>query len=129
MEKEKKHSQMEGKHGLHPVVKMKLATMDDLVRMAFFSAVRNAGLNFLFFKDDKSKKWHIGFLTGVAGYFNLRGLPMYFYHILDEKPKKCKFIKYSSIDSEKWDFCESTLASTKWNYLPVIQLDGNPAFF
>lgn len=129
MEKETKHSQMEGKHGLHPVVKMELASMDDLVRMAFFSAVRNAGLNFLFFKDDKSKKWHIGFLTGVAGYFNLRGLPMYFYHTLDEPPKNCKFIKYSSIESEKWGFCESTAASTKWNYLPVIQLAGKPAFF
>jgi len=129
MEKETKHSHKEGKHGLHPVVKMKLASMDDLVRMAFFSAVRNAGLNFLYFEDDKSKKWYIGFLTGVAGYFNLRGLPMYFYHILNEKPKNCKFIKYSSIESEKWDFCESTLASTKWNYLPVIQLDGEPAFF
>ena len=129
MDKETKHSQMGGKHGLHPVVKMKLATMDDLVRMAFFSAVRNAGLNFLYFKDDISKKWHIGFLTGVAGYFNLRGLPMYFYHILDEKPKNCKFVKYSSIESEKWSFCESTPASTKWNYLPVIQLAGKPVFF
>jgi hypothetical protein len=129
MEKETKHSQMEEKHGLHPIVKMRLASMDDLVRMAFFSAARNAGLNFLIFKDDKSKKWHIGFLTGVAGYFNLRGLPMYFFHILDEKPKNCKFIQYSSIESEKWSFCESTTASTKWNYLPVIQLDGKPAFF
>ena len=129
MHTQTKHSQIQGKHGLHPVVKMKLPSMVDLVRMAFFSAVRNAGLNFLYFEDDISKKWHIGFLTGVAGYFNLRGLPMYFYHILDEKPKKCKFVKYSSIESEKWDFCESTPASTKWNYLPVIQLAGKPVFF
>jgi len=124
MDKEK-----EAKHDLHPVIKMKLASMDDLVRMAFFSAARNAGLNFLFFKDGESKKWHIGFLTGVAGYFNLRGLPMYFYYILDVKPKNCKFIKYNSMKMEKWDFCESTPASTEWSYLPVIELDGKPSFF
>lgn len=121
--------EIEAKHGLHPVVKMKLASMDDLVRMAFFSAVRNAGLNFLFFKDAESRKWHIGFLTGVAGYFNLRGLPMYFYHIMDEKPKNGKFIKYNSIEKEKWSFCENTPASTQWSYLPVIELAGKPQFF
>ena len=115
------------KEELPPAYKLKLATMNDLVRMAFFSAVRNSGLNFLFYKD--GNKWYIGFLTGVAGYFNLRGLPMYFYVELNEKPKNHKFIKYNSIEDEKWEFCDNTPASTKFSYLPVIELAEKPSFF
>ena len=70
------------------IIKMKLANMDNLVRMAFFSVARNSGLNFLLYEDKKAKKWHIGFLSGVAGYFDLRGLPMYFYVELKVKPEK-----------------------------------------
>ncbi len=108
-------------------IKMKLASMDDLVRMAFFSAARNHGLNFLLFED--KKKWFIGFLTGVAGYFDLRGLPMFFYVEMDEKADNCNFIRYESIESEKWSFCKTTPTSTKWSYLPVIQLAEKPNFF
>ena len=112
-----------------PIIKMRLASMDNLVRMAFFSVARNSGLNFLLYKDKSTKKWHIGFLTGVAGYFSLRGLPMYFYVELDEKPEKLTFIKYSSIDREKWSYCDSTITTTKWSFLPIIELAEKPSFF
>ncbi|HUT82811.1 MAG TPA: hypothetical protein VMZ29_16565 [Candidatus Bathyarchaeia archaeon] len=108
-------------------LKMKLATIDDLVRMAFFSAARNHGLNFLFFKD--KGKYFIGFLTGVAGYFDLRGLPMFFYVEMDGKPEKSKFIKYESTEGEKWSFCEATPTTMKWSYLPIIELAEKPTFF
>lgn len=111
------------------IIKMKLANMDNLVRMAFFSVARNSGLNFLLFEDKKAKIWHIGFLSGVAGYFDLRGLPMYFYVELKEKPEKINFIKYKSIEGEKWGYSDSTPTSTKWSYLPIIELAEKPSFF
>jgi hypothetical protein len=114
---------------LTSVMKMKLASMDNLVRMAFFSAARNSGLNFLLFNNKSKGKWHIGFLTGVAGYFDLRGLPMYFFVELDKKPDKVNFIKYNSLEGEKWDYCESTQTTTKWSYLPIIELAEKPSFF
>ncbi len=113
---------------LPPALKMRLASMNDLVRMAFFSAARNVGLNFLLYQDEKSEKWFIGFLTGVVGYYSLRGLPMHFFVELDEKPKKVHFIKYNSLEVEKWEFCDSTPTTTKWNYLPVIELAEKPSF-
>lgn len=109
------------------VMKMKLASMDDLVRMAFFSAARNSGLNFLLYKD--KSKWYVGFLTGVAGYFDLRGLPMYFFVELDEKPKNANFIKYKSQEGEKWGFSETTQTTTMWSFLPIIELAEKPSFF
>ncbi|MHA1213260.1 MAG: hypothetical protein ACTSSH_12475 [Candidatus Heimdallarchaeota archaeon] len=114
---------------LTPAIKMKLVSMDNLVRMAFFSAARNSGLNFLFFEDKTKKKWHLGFLTGVAGYFDLRGLPMYFYVDLAERPKTLNFIKYLSLEGEKWSYCDSTPTTTKWSYLPIIELAEKPSFF
>jgi len=119
---------MEKERALPPALKMRLSSMNDLVRMAFFSAARNAGLNFLLYKDKKADKWFIGFLTGVAGYYSLRGLPMHFYVELEEKPKKVHFIRYNSMESEKWEFCDTTPTSTKWSYLPVIELAEKPSF-
>jgi hypothetical protein len=115
------------KEDLSTVMKLKLASMDDLVRMAFFTAGKMAGLNLLLYTE--KKKWFIGFLTGVAGYFDLRGLPMYFYVELEEKPKNAKFIKYSSHEGEKWGFADSTATSTTSSYLPIIELAEKPAFF
>ncbi|NHJ48851.1 MAG: hypothetical protein FK733_13790 [Asgard group archaeon] len=112
---------------LQKVTKLELASMDDLMRMSFFTAMRISGLNLLLYKDEK--KWYIGFLTGVAGYYNMRGLPMYFYVVLDEKPKKAKFIQYSSKEKEKWSYCESTPHSTSVSYLPIIELAKKPKFF
>ncbi len=114
---------------LKPAVKMELASMDDLVRMAFFSAARNNGLNFLAFTKKNEKKWYIGFLTGVAGYFELRGVPMFFYVKLDTKPEKNNFIQYSAAkEKEKWTYSESTAEPAKWNYLPIIELANEPTF-
>ena len=113
---------------LTPAIKMKLASANDLVRMAFFSAARNNGLNFLYFQNDE-KKWVIGFLTGVAGYYVLRGVPMFFYVEVDEIPKDKRFVQYSAKEKEKWDFAVSTSEPTKWNYLPIIELAEQPKFF
>ena len=113
---------------LKPALKMELASMDDLVRMAFFSAARNNGLNFLAFTRKSDKKWYIGFLTGVAGYFDLRGVPMFFFVKLDQKPEKNNFIQYSAKEKEKWAYAESTAEPAKWNYLPIIELANEPNF-
>lgn len=112
---------------LMPAIKMKLASTADLVRMAFFSAARNNGLNFLFFKDKEKK--YLGFLTGVAGYFDFRGVPMFFYVEIKEIDDNKRFIKYSAKENEKWGFAESTNEPTKWNYLPIIELAEKPIFF
>ena len=113
---------------MKPAIKMELASMNDLVRMAFFSAARNNGLNFLAFTKKKDKKWYIGFLTGVAGYFELRGVPMFFYVKLDTKPEKSNFIQYAAKEKEKWSYVESTAEPAKWNYLPIIELANEPTF-
>ena len=73
--------------------------MDDLVRMAFFSAARNNGLNFLAFTRKSDKKWYIGFLTGVAGYFDLRGVPMFFFVKLDQNQRK--IISFNILQKKK----------------------------
>ena len=114
---------------LPPAIKLRLASMDDLVRMAFFSAARNNGLNFLYFQEKEMKKWYIGFLTGVAGYFDLRGVPMFFFVELEKIPDNLRFVKYQAKEKEKWGFAESTTEPTKWNYLPIIQLAEKPIFF
>ncbi|NHJ04999.1 MAG: hypothetical protein EAX90_09255 [Candidatus Heimdallarchaeota archaeon] len=110
-------------------IRMKLASMNDLVRMAFFSAARNNGLNFLYFGDKEKKSWYLGFLTGVAGYYDLRGIPMFFYVELKALPDNTNFIKYQAKEKEKWDFVEATTESTLWIYLPVIQMAETPMFF
>ena len=79
---------------LRSTIKIKLSSMDDLVRMAFANMSRNSSLNFLFYKDVKTNKINIGFLSGIAGYFDLRGLPMFFYTELEKIPEKFKFIKF-----------------------------------
>ncbi|MFW9923423.1 MAG: hypothetical protein ACFFDW_09090 [Candidatus Thorarchaeota archaeon] len=112
---------------LLPAIKIKLATMSDLVRMAFFSAARNNGLNFLYFGFND--KWYLGFLTGVAGYFQMRGVPMFFFIETEELAKNDRFVKYAAKEKELWGFSESTNEPTKWNYLPVIELAEKPIFF
>ena len=119
----------EGKKPLKSAIGIKLASMNDLVRMAFFSAPRNNGLSFLLFKNNEKGKWNIGFLTGVTGYYELWGVPMFFYVILDKKPNDHKFIRYTSKEKEKWDFIDSTSDPAKWNYLPVVHLAEQPSFF
>jgi len=114
---------------LKPVVKMSLASIDDLVRMAFFNASRNIGLNFIAFENKKNKKWSLGFLWGVAGYFDFRGIPMYFSVEIDELPDDALFLKYTSKDKEDWGFSKSTNEPAKWNYLPIIRLAEKPSFF
>jgi hypothetical protein len=114
---------------LKQIVKLKLASMNDLVRMAFFNAARNSGLNFLAYKEEKSKKWFVGFLTGVAGYFDYRGLPMFFFVHLDELPDDALFVKYTAKEKEKWGFDKATSEPAKWNYLPLIRLAEKPIFF
>ena len=81
---------------MRPVIKLELASMDDLVRMAFFSAIRNSGLNFLTFTENDTN--YIGFITGVAGYFELRGVPMFFYVKGEKLDEKSKFIKYLKLN-------------------------------
>ena len=105
---------------LKPVIKMNLASMNDLTRMAFFNASRNIGLNFIAYKDTKSKKWFIGYLWGVAGYYDFRGIPMFFSVELDDLPDDALFIKYTAKDKEEWGFSKATNEPAKWNYLPVI---------
>ena len=110
-----------------PAIKMKLASEADLVRMAFFSAARNNGLNFLYFNDNE--KCYLGFLTGVAGYYELRGVPMFFYVETNNLPLDKRFIKYSAKEKEKWGYVEYTDEPTRWNYLPIIELAEKPPFF
>ncbi|MHA1125827.1 MAG: hypothetical protein ACTSO7_08580 [Candidatus Heimdallarchaeota archaeon] len=114
---------------LKPVIKLNLASMNDLVRMAFFNASRNLGLNFIAFEDKKSKKWSVGFLWGVAGYFDYRGIPMFFNVEIDELPEDALFIKYTAKETEVWGFCKATNDPAKWNYLPIIRLAEKPSFF
>ncbi|NHJ87530.1 MAG: hypothetical protein FK734_18865 [Asgard group archaeon] len=114
---------------LRSTIRIKLTSMDDLVRMAFANMSRNSSLNFLFYKDEKTKKINIGFLSGVAGYFDLRGLPMFFYTELEKMPEKFKFVKYTSFEKEKWEFCDATSTSTQWLFLPIVQLAEKPSFF
>lgn len=116
------------KNALKPAIKVKLAGMDDLVRMAFFSASRNHTMNILCFQDKDTEKWLIGFLTGVPAYYRYKGLPLFFYYPLDEKPS-AKFIKYTSKDKEEWDYSEITSPPVKWNYLPIVELAEPPFFF
>lgn len=118
---------MSDEHELLPAIKIKLATINDLVRMAFFSAARQNGLNFLYFGFDG--KWYLGFLTGVVGYFQMRGVPMFFYVETEELEKNQRFVKYAAKEKEHWGFAESTNEPTKWNYLPVIELAEKPIFF
>jgi hypothetical protein len=111
-------------------MKFEVASMDELVRMAFFSAGRNHGLNFLFFQHPDKKTWVMGFLTGVPAYFEYRGIPMFFYATMKEKPDPHNFVSYSSKEvKEKWSFVKATTEPTKWNYLPVIALKDVPPFF
>jgi len=115
---------------LKPVIKLKLASMNDLVRMAFFNAAaRNGGLNFLTYKDEKSKKWFVGVLQVLGGYFDFRGMPMFFYVELDELPDDANFIKFTAKEKEKWGYGSATLEPAKWNYLPLIRLAEKPSFF
>ncbi|TFF84820.1 hypothetical protein EU523_01145 [Candidatus Heimdallarchaeota archaeon] len=115
---------------IKPALKIQLKSLTDLIRMAFFNAARNHGLNFLFFKDKEKDELILGFLTGVSGYYKLWGVPMFFYVPLEKEPKNMNFIKYSSKEEiEKWEFTKSTREVTKWNYLPVIQLAEKPIFF
>jgi len=114
---------------LKPVIRMNLVSMDDLVRMAFFNASRNIGLNFIAFKDNKSKKWSIGYLWGVAGYYDLRGVPMFFSVDQVDLPDDALFVKYTAKEKENWGYSSATNDPTKWNYLPIIRLADKPSFF
>lgn len=118
----------ESKRPLKPAISVKLASIENLVRMAFFSAARNTNLNFLLFKNDRNGKWSIGFLTGVPGYFELWGVPMFFFVELETKPEKAKFFQYTSKEKEKWGFTDSTSEPAKWSYLPIIELAEKPSF-
>ncbi|MEA2071681.1 MAG: hypothetical protein U9O98_10390, partial [Asgard group archaeon] len=101
-------------------IKMQLASIENLVRMAFSSSARNHSLNLLIFQCEE--KWYLGFLTAVGGYYNMKGVPMFFYIVLDEKPDNLKFMAYTSKNKEKWEFVDNTSDPTKWNYLPIIEL-------
>ena len=113
---------------LHPALKLKIASLPDLLRMIASTALPEQSPTLMSFQVGPNK-WILGSLILLPSWYDLRSLPILVY-IEREEPPEGPFFRYraTEMDKEEIGFCQST-KDASYGYIPIIQLVEVPEAF
>ena len=109
---------------LRPVRTIKVRGLNDLGRIVAYLSSLGQPVYILHFKDGNKSVY--GILMIFKDYYNLYGVPMFYYHTSEEEYKGNYILVKVDETGEKIEISHGTRHG--WFYAPIVRLERRPEF-
>ena len=116
---------MTDKNSIQSPAAIKLASINDLVKLMIFSTGAERSAGYIGYFRDSDKSLYFIFNTSL-GYYELNALPFVIW-VEEAKELEKPFIRYRTSPAEEIEFTDFA-ADPKWVTLPIITFEEMPEF-